>query len=281
VLAADPRKRATELWCLAYTPIWGAVAGIYMLRFAGGAGNVGFTTLAVVLWLGLVLSPLVIPPLRRHVVGDGPWWTSYHLRFQAFVGIWAVAGNWYSEFFYEMLGMEYGFPTTWNLNDVPFFLYLLTAVYFTTYFTIINLGWRWARSHAPGRLGAGLTLVAVCFVVAMLESAFNANPFIDELFCYPSIPWQLTYGSLFYGLWFVIGAPFWFPIDEDPADGPMSWGQVLLRAAASWFCVQAACEATRLVLGDWWDVLPYYRPGYIGLSSHPGFDAPATCLAES
>lgn len=283
MLAADPVKRATEWWYLTYAPIWGVIAGVYMVAFAGDAGNLGMTTLGAVLWLGLLVPPFVVPALRRRLVGDGPWWRCYHLRYQAFVTVWAVAGAWYSEFFYEMLGMEYGFPTTWNLNDVPFFTFLLTVVYFSTYFTLINLGWRWARRRLGdrgGHAGEAGVLVAVCFVVAMLESALNANPFIDELFCYPDLTWQLTWGSLFYGLWFLIGAPFWFPIDEDPALGPMPWGQVLLRAAASWLCVQAACELLRLVLGDWWDVLPYYRPGYIGLSSHAAFDHAASCLAD-
>jgi cycloeucalenol cycloisomerase len=278
VLAADPVKRRTELWYLLYTLVWGCVAGIYMIFFSDGAGNLGFTSLGLLLWLGLLIPPII----WRGSDATGPWYLDYHLRFQAFVTVWAFAGGFRSEYFYQMTGMEYGFPTTWNLNHVPFFTYLLTVVYFTTYFTLINCGIRLARSYLTGggKWAMAAVTVGVCFAVAFLESALNANPFISNLFCYQSLAWQLTWGSLFYGLWFVIGAPFWFPIDEDPAVGHMSWGQVMLRALASWVLVEVACEAIRIVLGDWLHMLPYYRPGYIGLSSDPNFDHVHSCLVS-
>jgi cycloeucalenol cycloisomerase len=240
LLSANPGKRAAERWYLLYTPLWGAVAGVVM---AGGHGDLAFLVFGLALWLGVVAGGY----LRRAPEDAGrPWWRLYHTKFQLWMFVFAFLGNYWSEYFYEVLHMHYGFRTRWNLHQVPFFLYPLTVVYFTTYGTLINV----CRRAAAARLGASArwaragVFVPVCLVVAALETILNANPMMHHLFCYEDLPFMLWFGTLVYGLWFVVTAPLWFPIDEEPGvDTPLA--QVAQSALAGFMLVILVNELVR------------------------------------
>ncbi len=216
-------KAAAERWYLLFTPIWGLLASLVMLGGAAEAwrdapwGDLAFMSFGAGLWFALLIGGILRAPASEQ---QRSWWRRSHIKIQAFMLVFACLGNYYTEYFYEILHMHYGFGTAWNLHNVPLFLYPLTAVYFTTYATLLNTGTRALRSLLPAnaRRRRALAYLPLCFVVAGLETLLNANPWIHGVFCYDDLSFALGFGTLMYGLWFVIMAPLWAWIDEEPGD---------------------------------------------------------------
>jgi cycloeucalenol cycloisomerase len=212
----NPGKLAAERWYLIYTLIWVGVVGVVMMSGLAVAwsrspwGDIAFMTLGVGVWLGLLVGGYIrrVPEDRER-----PWHRLYHTKFMVWMFIFAFLGNYYTEYFYEILHLQYGFETRWNLNHVPLFLYFLTVAYFTTYGTLLNFVRRAAAPYA----WSWLAYLSACFAVAGLETALNANPFIGSLFCYDDLGFVLWFGTLMYGTWFVVTGWLWFPIDETEA----------------------------------------------------------------
>jgi len=210
----------------------------------GPWGDPFFLAQALVLWALLLAGGFAF---RAPEDAGRPWWRLYHAKFQAFMFVFAFLGNWWSEYFYEILHMQYGFRTTWNLNSVPFFLYVMTVTYFTTYGTLIDV----VRRRTLAALGPSAApwvrtaaWLPVCFAVAGLETLLNANPVARDLFCYEDMTLALTFGTFMYGLWFVVSAPFWFPIDEEPGvDTP--YRRVLTSVLAAFMLVLIVNEGVR------------------------------------
>jgi cycloeucalenol cycloisomerase len=272
----NPGKRAAERWYLIYTPIWGALAGLVMVAGLGlhwsqqSWGDLAFLLFGVALWLGVLLGGYW---LRAPEDAGRPWWRLYHTKFQIWMFLFAFLGNYFTEYFYEVLHMQYGFETRWNLNQVPFFLYPLTVAYFSTYGTLINVFRRVIESSLPPATPGWLRRVAflpACFAVAGLETLLNANPWMKSLFCFDDMSFMLWFGTLLYGLWFAVTSPLWFGIDEEPGrDTPLR--QVWLTALAGFMLVICVNEAVRNWVAPQVTVV---RRGAIGLDNFG-----SSCLA--
>jgi hypothetical protein len=272
----NPGKRAAERWYLIYTPIWGALAGLVMVAGIGVHwsrqpwGDLAFFLFGLAVWMGVLVGGYCF---RAPEDAGRPWWRLYHTKFQIWMFVFAFLGNYFTEYFYEVLHMQYGFETRWNLNHVPFFLYMLTVAYFSTYGTLINGFRRVTQSSLPAATPRWLRRIAflpACFVVAGLETLFNANPWMKSLFCYDDMPFMLWFGTLVYGLWFAVTSPLWFGIDEDRRTDT-SLRHVWLSALAGFMLVICVNELIR----DW--VAPHFtvvRRGAIGLDNFG-----SSCLA--
>jgi hypothetical protein len=272
----NPGKRAAERWYLIYTPIWGALAGLVMVAGIGVHwsrqpwGDLAFFSFGLGAWMGELAGGYCF---RAPEDAGRPWWRLYHTKFQIWMFVFAFLGNYFTEYFYEVLHMQYGFETRWNLNHVPFFLYMLTVAYFSTYGTLINGFRRITESSLPAATPRWLRRAAflpACFVVAGLETLLNANPWMTSLFCYDDMSFALWFGTLMYGLWFAVTSPLWFGIDEEPGTDT-SARHVWLTALAGFMLVICVNEVIR----GW--VAPHFtvvRRGAIGLDNFG-----ASCLA--
>jgi cycloeucalenol cycloisomerase len=265
----NPAKRAAQRVYLAYTPVWGAVCGLVMLTgLADRWGDAALLALGFGLWIGLLVAGYLLSP-------DGerarPLAEQYHVKLSAFVAVFAFTGNYFgTRYFYEILDMHYGFHATCTLNDVPLFLYPLTAVYFTTYSALLDVALRAASSAGLGKV-AGLVVSA--FALAGLETALNANPSMKASFCYGSLSFALWFGTLMYGLHFVIAGPLWHRIDEEKAgDTPLA--HVLASVLAASMLILCADEVFSNVIAPRFTTVVHGRVGI------PGKQGPS-CLAGS
>jgi cycloeucalenol cycloisomerase len=223
-LSEDPSKAAAERWALIYTPVWIAFVGVVMLtgvyRNWSDPGFMAFGLAAA--------APLILVPLLRPSRADAgkPAWDCAWLRANLWIAIFVFFGSYVgTHYFFDVVGMRYGFPTTWNLGaelvgdsdgEVPLFLYPLTQAYFMTYHVGMTVVLRALTTRFElGKLGRGLILVVLAYVVAFAETFFMAIPALGDVFEYADRGRMLAWGSVFYASYFVVSVPVFARLDED------------------------------------------------------------------
>jgi cycloeucalenol cycloisomerase len=213
----NPRKRAVERLWLLYTPVWGSVSGIVMFGgFGERWGDFGLLVFGTLLGLGAAILPVV---LRAPEDRDVPWFRSTAFTMVASVVLIAFGLNYtQTPFFWDVLHMHYGFASTTVIDDNPVFLYFLTIAYFATYSVLTCMALRGIKHVlvARPRTAALIGFSVAPFAMAFLETALNANPFMESLFCYDDMGLMLWFGTLSYGVAFVYALPMWFYADEEP-----------------------------------------------------------------
>lgn len=147
------------------------------------------------------------------------------------IGIYAIVGSYFgSEYFFDVLGMEYRYPQLdWNLDAVllgsgaqrvPLILYGSAHFYFLTYHTGAVILMRRVRTSALGRLPGAwpLTVLLAAYGFAWAETFFMAGGAIAEQFAYKDLARMLRWGSLYYALYFVVSFPMVYRLDERPGE---------------------------------------------------------------
>jgi cycloeucalenol cycloisomerase len=270
VFAENDAKAAVERAWLAYTPVWGAITGVIMLGgFAEAWGDVPLMVFGVVLSLGSLLAPYVnMPPSER----ARPLLERSSTRMSLAIVILAFGLNYFqTPYFFDVLHMRYGFHATWTLDRNPLFLYLVTVPYFATYAVLACVAMRAVRGYAA-RWPTPLRIAAVSivpFALAFLETVLNANPWMTSLFCYDDLPLMLWFGTLCYGVSFVVALPTWLAIDEGPRDRTP-----LVRVAALTLLAVALDTAALYVLRE------HVAPHLTDVVEHAsGGPEPGGCLA--
>ncbi|APR86936.1 hypothetical protein A7982_12285 [Minicystis rosea] len=247
---------------MAFTPVWGALCGVVML---GGLAERWGDGPLLVLGFGLWIALLGAGFMRRAPEDRGrPWHRLYHAKLSLFVAVFAFLGNWFgTRHFYEVLDMHYGFRVAWYWNDVPVFLYPLTAVYFTTYAVLFDLA---VRAAVRRGLPRALAVVVSAMALAFLETGLNANPWMESTFCYGSLPFALSFGTLMYGSHFVLAGPLWHRIDE-PSRGDTRLVDAAVAAFAAMMLVLSVDEVWARA------VAPHFAtvvPGRVGIPGKQG-----------
>jgi cycloeucalenol cycloisomerase len=178
--------------------------------------------------LPLVLVPALIRderPIGRR------WYQTYWFKANLYIAIFNFAANYFgSEYFFDILGMVYDYPLL-ELNfdstlvgsgeqRVPLIMYLLTQAYFVTYHTTAVIVLRRIRTSR---------ILIVAYFWAWMETKAMANPWIESQFYYKDMERMLTYGSLFYSLYFVASFPIFYRLDEER---DANWSLPITAAAA-------------------------------------------------
>ncbi|MFO7566297.1 MAG: hypothetical protein R6X02_26880 [Enhygromyxa sp.] len=237
-LSSDPGKAAAERFYLLYSPIWIAFVGVVMLTgMYRSWSDTGFMLFGLGVAAPLVLVPYLLP--RPEDADKQPWDTTW-FRFNLWIAILVFFGSYVgTHYFFDILGMRYGFPTSWNLQaelvgrsegSVPLFLYPLTQAYFMTYHVVMTVLLRWLSTRfALGRVLQALVIAVLAYVVAFAETFFMAIPALADVFEYADRGRMLAYGSMFYATYFVISLPVFARIDEQR---PWSMGWTIGSALA-------------------------------------------------
>jgi cycloeucalenol cycloisomerase len=238
--SANPSKAWGEKFFLAYSPVWMTMMGLVMgLGLTHRLGEWGFMAVGVAVALPLVAVPALIrdeKPLGR------AWYRTYWFKANLYIAIFNLAANYFgSEYFFDVLGMVYDYPTI-DINfdstlvgsgeqRVPLIMYLLTQAYFLTYHTTAVIVLRRIRtSRLPvGALLWPVLLIVVAYCWAWIETKAMANPWVESQFYYKDMERMLAYGSLFYALYFVASFPIFYPLDERR---DANWSLPLTAAAA-------------------------------------------------
>jgi cycloeucalenol cycloisomerase len=257
----SPGKRAAQRVYLAFTPIWGGVCGVVMLGgLADRWGDGPLLALGFGLWAALLAAGFAF---RAPEDRGRPAHRLYHAKLSLFVGLFAFLANGFgTRYFYEVLDMHYGFHVSFYWNDVPVFLYPLTAVYFTTYAALFDLAVNAAERRGLPRAPA---VVASALGLAMLETGLNANPWMKGTFCYGSLGFALTFGTAMYGSHFVFAGPLWRRIGEETR-----LREVVVSAMAAMMMVLCADEGWARLAMRFTTVVP----GRVGIPGKQG----ASCL---
>jgi cycloeucalenol cycloisomerase len=235
----NPSKAWGEKFFLIYSPIWMTLMGLVMgLGVTARVGEWGFLAIGVAVALPLLAVPALI---RDERLLGRPWYQTYWFKANLYIAIFNFAANYFgTEYFFDVLGMVYEYPMI-ELNfdaalvgsgeqRVPVMMYLLTQAYFLTYHTTAVIVLRRIRtSRLPiGRMLWPVWLVAVAYFWAWMETKAMAHPWIESQFYYRDVERMLTYGSLFYSLYFVASFPIFYWIDEEP---DANWSLTITTAA--------------------------------------------------
>jgi cycloeucalenol cycloisomerase len=224
--SSNPAKARVERLYLIYSPIWIALVGLVMLTgMYRNWGDAGYMVFGLGVAAPLVLIPYLAPPPDQ---ADLPFWRTTWFRFNLWIGIFVFVGSYFfTHYFFDVVGMRYGFPTSWNLQaelvgdseaTVPLFLYPLTQAYFMTYHVGATVVYRCLSTRFS--LGVPGKVAVVCllaYVVAFAETFFMAVPALADVFEYADRGRMLLWGSMFYGSFFVVSVPVFAGLDEDRA----------------------------------------------------------------
>jgi hypothetical protein len=213
LFSARPGKRAVEQTWLMYTPVWGVITGVIMLGgFARSWSDPALMTFGASIALGtLVLPMLTMPPEERAL----PWSSRVSTAMTAVIVVLAFGMNVFqTPFFFDVLHMHYGFHARWAFDRNPLFLYLVTVPYFATYSVLACMAFRFVRGLPLPPVVSVICIAIVPFAIAFLETLLNANPFMRSLFCYDDTLFALTFGTLAYGISFVLALPLWLRVGE-------------------------------------------------------------------
>ncbi len=244
MLAARPDKRFTEIFVLAYTPVWAlAVVGVMVsgvLRGWGDAEHMLFGVALVVPLLAMALLPRKsAPPIgERHAT-----------RFLLLVTLFAFLQCWFgSELFFDVFGMRYRFSTTIIWNGTPAFLYLMTVAYFATYYVVQVVAYRAIRARVKRPALRLLARAVLAYATAFAETAGMANDMLADWFSYRDREFVMLVGSIAYGAIFVVTLPLFADLDEKGPSKPAMRTATTELLALTMICL-VIYEAYSLVVG--------------------------------
>jgi len=254
----NPGKAWAEKFFLLYSPIWMLGMGLVMgLGVTQRIGDPGFLLIGVSVCAPLFIVPAIFSREAREGV---PWTESYWFKANLYIAIFNFIGNYFlSEYFVDVLGMTYNYPTIALNFDaelvgsgeqrVPVLMFLLTQAYFMTYHSSAVVVLRRLRtSRLPGmsHIGWWISVFVIGYCWAWAETRAMANPWISDQFSYKDMGRMLTYGSIFYACYFIPSFPIFFGIDEDE-DTRWSLREICFAALAAGMIV--------FILLDFWTKL--------------------------
>jgi cycloeucalenol cycloisomerase len=255
-LSSNPDKAWAERWLLGYSVAWMlAVAVVIGTGWIHTWGDRGYLLFSLVLGAAAIVGPWWWPgrPDRHR-----PPWQCWWLKLNAWVAVLVAFGTYFgTHYFFDLMGMRYGFPVTWTLKaevvgkssqTVPVFMYPLTQAYFVTYFVAAPIALR----RLEGALGRGwlaraLVVLGLGYGIAFMETLTMANESLSAYFAYADRDKMLAFGSLGYAAYFVVGLPLVSRIDEGEQRWPLS--RVLLEALAASMLILVLLEVWATVVG--------------------------------
>ena len=255
-LSANPDKAWGERMLLLYTPLWMVAVGLVMLTgWIHSFDDVGFMAFSIA-----VAAPAVGLPAALDR-SDRPWWRTYWFKLNVWAAILVFGGTYFgTAYFFDLMGMRYEFDVEWTFESpvvgraggtVPLFMYPLTQAYFVSYFVLLTVAYRRFRTRF-GPIGRAGVVLLLAYAVAFAETLAMANPLIADAFSYADRSRMLLLGSWGYAVYFIVGLPMAFAIDEPTADDAApDWPlkRVALHAVAAYMLILCGLELWAQLVG--------------------------------
>lgn len=255
-LSANPDKAWGERMLLLYSPLWMVAVGLVMLTgWIHSFDDIGFMVFSLAVAAPAVALPAALDRSER------PWWRTYWFKLNVWAAILVVGGTYFgTAYFFDLMGMRYEFDVTWTFESpvvgraggtVPLFMYPLTQAYFVSYFVLLTVAYRRLRARF-GPFGRGLLILALAYAVAFAETLAMANPLIEDAFSYADRTRMLLLGSWGYAVYFIIGLPMAFAIDEPTNEDPApNWPvrKVAFHAVGAYMLILCGLELWAQLVG--------------------------------
>ncbi len=251
--AADKSKAYFE----AVSLVWSSVSLVVLLVGVLGTGlrhhfdKYSYLFISIALCVPGIAVPLLFPcgadkgrPLR-----DRFW-----VKAAVWIAIFSFYGNYFwTHYFYQLLGARYLFDAH-RFNDVPIVCFFCTFFYFTFYFAFVNVVLRavsriLTHVHRVFAFVAWWTTIcALAYGTAVFE-AVSIQHF--PLYTYTEKEQFVKVGSVVYALYFVVGFPMFFALDERPSRrGRATLYDAAVSALAATAIVTLLLDLWRLYLGS-------------------------------
>ncbi len=261
LFSSDPSKAWFEKFSLCWAP---ASLVILLVGVLGtGVHRYCDRNSYLAISISLCVPGLVLPVFFP---GEADRERRYAERFWVKAAVWITIfsfyGNYFwTHYFYQLLGARYLFDAH-RFNDVPVVCFLCTYFYFTFYFAFVNVVLR-AVKRGLKRIGFcwhvrkfiwWASIFALAYGTAVFE-AVSIQHF--PLYTYTDKERFVTVGSVVYGIYFIVGFPMFFAIDE-PTDNPRATEQprkstvyeVALNSLAATAIVTLLLDLWRMYLGN-------------------------------
>jgi len=266
-LSENEDKAKTELYFLYCSAFWLLIiAFVVVTKVYESFYDIEYFLLGLLVSTPYLLYPVFSGDSNRK---GSSWWhrwrNSYWLKANVWLGIFGFIGNYFwTHYFFKVLGAAYSFPVKFTLNQVPFFLYLVTHAYFCFYHTLTNVLLRRVWSSQLYQHASHNVFLQVSFNTCLVFSLGYATALMEAItissvpYYHYSDPYSFyLYGSAFYGIYFYVSFPMFLRLDEHIVDGKAKW--TLSRTITDSL---AACMAVTCLL-DFWRLLI----GSVGVSS--------------
>lgn len=246
-LASDPSKRAAERFFLLYSIVWIALfSTIVATKVYLWFGDVEFMALGLVVALPNFLVPLLFPFEEDANI---PFGQRFYVVANVWIAIFSYVGNYFwTHYFYVVLRASYSFPVQWQLNQVPFFLYLVTHGYFIFYHTMTTVLLRWWYSSSPVSRPLSLTIVVVS-VMSIVTSFMETWTISSVPYYTHEDKWSMyTVGSVVYGIYFYVSFPMYHRVQEERTAQRWNATKSAIDSLAASMLVTIALDLYRLII---------------------------------
>jgi len=247
-LSKNPSKANADCFFMFYSIVWIIFFAIIIIfKLYEKMGDIEFMIVGITVGVPFFFYPFICSDKEEKIAITHKYWFKANL----WVAIVTFNGNYFiTHYFFLLLGAHYNWNTTWNLNQIPIFLYFITHGYFMTYHVCISAILRkfWSSSFYGGFSNALKPFVSTIFllivscVVAFMETTtVSSVPY----YWFDNRKYMLTVGTLFYGLFLFVTFSMFYRIDEEKSD---TW--TLSRTAIDAF----AASMLVITIYDFWRI---------------------------
>lgn len=219
IFSQNEEKAAAEKFYLLYSAVWPLLFFSWCkVGYFRQLGDFGNTFVSI-----LIGSPFILYPLQTT---NTKVLESYWFKFSVWIGIYSfVASYFFSEYFFDVLGMVYKMPNlSVNFDSVlvgyheprqvvPLMMYVHCWYFFMTYHSASIVFIRVITSV----FGENMWPVALVFTAWLFSAGeiyFTTLKAIEDVFTYRDIEYALTIGSTVYSCYFVSSFYFLYWMDE-------------------------------------------------------------------
>lgn len=245
--SSNPSKAWSEKFFLLYAPFWilWFVLIIYFEWYID-ANKWLWIYFTLPMTLVCVLGPLVFQPASDR---NRPFFQRFWVKCNVWIGIFNFVGNYFwTHYFFQLLGAKY-LMDAHKLNGIPLLCFFATQAYFTFYFSLTNVIQRALLTSIKDvtmRRVSYIVLVAVLSYVTAFMETFTIQNF--QYYTFDDRGRMYSIGSAFYAIYFIVGFPMFYRLEE--YEKRWSISRVAVDALGASMLVTILLDFWRLAIGS-------------------------------